>query len=294
MSGNEEEEQKGGESWKNEHDAIQIQLKEMKEQFLKDTEFLTKPKPEPEPKPQKEPEPEQKPSEKSKHSSEMSIKEMFRSGLYKAENEIEEEESLPPARATQRERKEPPRLEEGKIPVAPNLTEKIANVIQLEDKLKRRKYELEKKQAQSKVPPPPISPVPRSGIQGSASNNKPPPPQSVRAAEPGRTLSETSGEPQREEGPQKIERPPIKSRVLKNEQVGSREKLMDQGKPSKQDKVERRQPEGGPPSSTSKEEKKQEVTGETSPTKDRAVEKEMKEEEQRGGAWKKLKGLFSK
>ncbi len=37
-----------------------------------------------------------------------------------------------------------PRLPTGKIPTAPNLTQKIASVIQLENKLKRRKYEMER------------------------------------------------------------------------------------------------------------------------------------------------------
>ncbi len=37
-----------------------------------------------------------------------------------------------------------PRLPTGKIPTAPNLSQKIASVIQLENKLKRRKYEMER------------------------------------------------------------------------------------------------------------------------------------------------------
>jgi len=37
-----------------------------------------------------------------------------------------------------------PRLPSGKIPTAPNLSQKIASVIQLENKLKRRKYEMER------------------------------------------------------------------------------------------------------------------------------------------------------
>ncbi len=48
------------------------------------------------------------------------------------------------------ERKEAPKLPAGKIPTSPDLTMKIANVIQLENKLKRRKYELEKKEKLSK------------------------------------------------------------------------------------------------------------------------------------------------
>jgi hypothetical protein len=42
------------------------------------------------------------------------------------------------------ERDGPSRLPEGRIPAAPDLTNKIANVLQLENKLKRRKFEIEK------------------------------------------------------------------------------------------------------------------------------------------------------
>lgn len=48
------------------------------------------------------------------------------------------------------------RLPSGKIPTSPDLTSKIAKVMQLENKLKRRKFELEKEGQKSKPPKPPV------------------------------------------------------------------------------------------------------------------------------------------
>lgn len=68
--------------------------------------------------------------------------------------------------------KEPPRLEEGTIPSSPELTSKIANVLQLENKLKRRKFEIEKRSSDREVPPPPQKPggdaksLPEEGAKG--------------------------------------------------------------------------------------------------------------------------------
>jgi hypothetical protein len=67
------------------------------------------------------------------------------------------QEQKPPAVKEKRD-SAPPRLEEGTIPTSPELTSKIANVLQLENKLKRRKFELEKRSAMKEIPPPPKKP----------------------------------------------------------------------------------------------------------------------------------------
>lgn len=54
---------------------------------------------------------------------------------------------------------DPPRITEGQIPTSPDLSNKIANVLLLEDKLKRRKFELERRSEGKKVPPPPSKPI---------------------------------------------------------------------------------------------------------------------------------------
>lgn len=285
MSGNDEEVQGEEGSWKSEHDAIQLQLKQMKEQFLKDTEVLVKPETGPEP----EPAPEPKPSEPARASGEMSIKEMFKSGIYKTDDDIDEGEPLPPARTPSKERKEPPRLEEGKIPVARDLTEKIANVIQLEDKLKRRKYELEKKQARSSFPPPPISPVSRAEDKNKGPINGPYQPSS--RSQP--TRAEQSQRPEGPERPGDTGRKGSEIPIQRSDEGGSRPKAVDRDKSVKAETVDARSSRERPQSSISKEEKQEAARG-SSPEKERNVENERREKDHGGGAWKKLKGLFSK
>jgi hypothetical protein len=64
--------------------------------------------------------------------------------------ERDEDRSLEARTKEERPGTESLKLPKGKIPASPDLTRKIANVIQLENKLKRRKYELEKKERESR------------------------------------------------------------------------------------------------------------------------------------------------
>jgi hypothetical protein len=57
-----------------------------------------------------------------------------------------------------KEKREPKKLDEGVIPASPELSSKIANVLQLENDLKRRKFELEKRAGARTIPPPPVRP----------------------------------------------------------------------------------------------------------------------------------------
>ncbi len=149
----ENEKKPGGQkNWLKEHDSIQVDLLKMKDDLIREDETIpefegindapeqpiyeevlkTDPKPTP-------------PKERIHPG--MTIKQML--GMKK--------EQKPPAVKEKRDTT-PPRLEEGTIPTSPELTSKIANVLQLENKLKRRKFELEKRSAMKDIPPPPKKP----------------------------------------------------------------------------------------------------------------------------------------
>ena len=170
MSDDNDESRSGKDSWLSQHDSIQNELLRMKEELIKEKHFSDKPEPFTEPPSdiRDDPEtvsvpssvPETGPS--SQHvqpmpisSDEMNIKQLL--GV----DEDDEEKPAPKKKLSDspsQQKRAPSRLEEGKIPVSPDLTGKIANILMLEDNLKRRKFEFEKKQRQIKLASPPKPP----------------------------------------------------------------------------------------------------------------------------------------
>jgi len=139
--------------WLKEHDTIQVDLLKMKDELMEELNGMgTGPSPPRRPETPSTPRaPERAPVQGSsppRAPQELTIKQML--GGNDQSPRKEAKDSVP---------KEPPKLPEGKIPTAPDLTSKIASVLQLEDKLKRRKFELEKRSRENDVPPPPTRPV---------------------------------------------------------------------------------------------------------------------------------------
>ncbi|MGA1792892.1 MAG: hypothetical protein ACMUHM_02985 [Thermoplasmatota archaeon] len=157
-----EDKEKGQKQWLKEHETIQVDLLKMKDELLSELDGQG-PGPAPGSKPVQRKEggpppnvPERPPPREpaqTKPPQEMTIKQML-GGI----------EQAPKKEMKDRGSKEPQKLEEGKIPTSPDLTSKIANVLQLEDKLKRRKFELEKRARGKDVPPPPTRPVMKEEI----------------------------------------------------------------------------------------------------------------------------------
>jgi hypothetical protein len=155
----------GQKDWLKEHDSIQVDLLKMKDELVtevddgKEAKERTVKSQRPEKREERSPPPGSPPeTNKIQYQSEMSIKQML------GEKRESEKVEKPNGQSTG----EPPRLEEGTIPKSPELTSKIANVLQLENKLKRRKFELEKRSSNREVPPPPKKPgneqtVPENG-----------------------------------------------------------------------------------------------------------------------------------
>jgi hypothetical protein len=138
-------------NWLDEHDSIQLELLKMKEDIVKDPEINSK-----ESKPHKEKEAEDS-SRKDTHTLRKDVPDRMEEveKITPAETSSSTEplfrqEALTQRRSDDIPKEEPAKLPKGKIPASPDLTRKIANVIQLENKLKRRKYELEKKERDSK------------------------------------------------------------------------------------------------------------------------------------------------
>lgn len=148
----EEKDKKAKMDWLDQHDSIQLDLLKMKEDIVRETPASTL-------------------KNKDDHTendrtTERSFKDLVddvpkKGSDYVFNNsmdfkKIEKEKRTTPSgipigmEGEDGERKEAPKLPAGKIPTSPDLTMKIANVIQLENKLKRRKYELEKKERLSK------------------------------------------------------------------------------------------------------------------------------------------------
>lgn len=141
----------GQKNWLKEHDSIQVDLLKMKDELIQEDDSI----PEfervdetPEPSILEDvigttPEPERE--ERKLHPG-MTIKQMLGGN----------EKIVPQRKSITSDN--PARLEEGTIPSSPDLNSKIANVLQLEHKLKRRKFELEKRSSNRNVPPPPQKP----------------------------------------------------------------------------------------------------------------------------------------
>ncbi len=148
----EEKDKKAKMDWLDQHDSIQLDLLKMKEDIVRETPGST-------------------PNDKKEHTendrtTEKSFKDLVNDVPQKGSDnvhnnsmdlkQIEKEKRTTTSGITfgmegeGGERKEAPKLPAGKIPTSPDLTMKIANVIQLESKLKRRKYELEKKERLSR------------------------------------------------------------------------------------------------------------------------------------------------
>lgn len=181
MADEEQRQGTGKKSWLSEHDTIQNELLKMKKELLQEKgpkvedpkvdavvndSFTDEKKeadtPSAEP-PTKQTDPETIPSPQG----EMTIKQML--GVQDEDQKEPENEKtmVEPAPASK-----PKKLEEGKIPASPMLSSKIANVLQLENNLKRRKFELEKKQRQSSIPPPPRPPAESEMARSSTASPK--------------------------------------------------------------------------------------------------------------------------
>ncbi|MBN1389196.1 MAG: hypothetical protein JXA22_00985 [Candidatus Thermoplasmatota archaeon] len=143
-------------SWIKEHDSIQVDLLKMKD------ELLTGQSPEKEIKAEtaqqsrtsKEDVPKRdgdkvarKEGDPSFVAGELTIKQMLAGNGKAPKKEVKETRSA-----------EAPKLAEGHIPVSPDLTDKIANVLVLESKLKRRSFELEKEAREDDTTSTPIKP----------------------------------------------------------------------------------------------------------------------------------------
>ncbi|MGA1872836.1 MAG: hypothetical protein ACMUHY_04130 [Thermoplasmatota archaeon] len=160
MNDHEEEKDKGQKSWLKEHESLQVELLKMKDELMSELDSGPKkgqqrrPAHPPEEPPsgtisQKSAQDEQT---KARRDTELTIKQML-GGTDQAQPKEGKKETT----------REPPRLQEGTIPTSPDLTSKIASVLQLEDKLKRRKFELEKRSRGKEIPPPPTRPVLEEG-----------------------------------------------------------------------------------------------------------------------------------
>ncbi|MCU0798898.1 MAG: hypothetical protein MUC62_04425 [Candidatus Thermoplasmatota archaeon] len=73
-----------------------------------------------------------------------------------------------------------PKLPAGKIPTAPNLSQKIASVIQLENKLKRRKYEMERNSKAKGAAPDETEPTPKEAPDAIGPPSQPVGPEAVK------------------------------------------------------------------------------------------------------------------
>jgi hypothetical protein len=100
------------------------------------------------------------------------------------------------------------RRKEGTIPTAPDLTSKIANVIQLENNLKRRKFELEKRAKKREIPPPPVNPEQRVSERKTST---PPKPAEVKPPAP-KTPKGPELETKKEIKKEKVEKEPHKEK----------------------------------------------------------------------------------
>lgn len=138
-----EDQKKARMNWLDEHDSIQLELLKMKENIVKEPDTISKDSEDQKIKSaEKDSQPVGKdtPDVEKRSSAEKSPmpEPTFRQNVPEPKN------------GDDGSRGEPPKLPKGKIPASPDLTRKIANVIQLENKLKRRKYELEKKERAEK------------------------------------------------------------------------------------------------------------------------------------------------
>ncbi len=142
-----EDQKKARMNWLDEHDSIQLELLKMKEDIVKEPDTISKDSED-----QKE-----KSAEKDTHLFRNDIPDQIEEDAKGSQAETSpipeptyRQEALKPKNGDDGSQGEPPKLPKGKIPASPDLTRKIANVIQLENKLKRRKYELEKKERAEK------------------------------------------------------------------------------------------------------------------------------------------------
>jgi hypothetical protein len=146
-----EEVQKKDGNWLDEHDSIQLELLKMKEDMMKTSK---------EPKKKKEEELEpisEEPPEKDDVEEEPIDTSFIPDSIKDREEKIstlppEVESALKSSRNGSVKEKDPVKLDPGKIPASPELTNKIAKVIQLENKLKRRKFEMEKREREERSP----------------------------------------------------------------------------------------------------------------------------------------------
>jgi|GEM_PF-5098190 len=138
----EDDEKKAKNSWIYEHEDIQMELLRMKEQLLKEGVSLS----EDDGKDlhiSKEGAPSSSPAETGSLIRDEGPPEVKK----KTEREIPEEWT--DAREEKGAEIAAPKMDQGKIPASPDLSSKIANVLALENKLKRRKFELEKREKRS-------------------------------------------------------------------------------------------------------------------------------------------------
>jgi len=151
---------RGKRSWLEEHDSIQSDLLRMKDEILLEEGVKGHDRRDMVPIPEKK---EMKPPTSVRKDPEHGI-----NGPLKKDQELTIRQLLgseqKPRKDTNKdkretlEKKEPARLDEGVIPASPDLSSKIANVLQLENDLKRRRFELEKRAGKKSIPPPPVRP----------------------------------------------------------------------------------------------------------------------------------------
>ncbi|MFO8050802.1 MAG: hypothetical protein R6V01_03795 [Thermoplasmatota archaeon] len=155
----EEEKGSGKDSWLSTHDMIQDELLKMKQELIQEKNEEKKEEDIKEANPMVDDIATDQKTESVTESTvpertqgaptgagEMNIKQLLGAEEEKESRKIKERNN---------ERKEhPPRLEKGTIPTSPNLSSKIANVLQLENNLKRRKFDLERKKKKDMPKPP--------------------------------------------------------------------------------------------------------------------------------------------
>lgn len=151
-------------NWLKEHNSIQIDLFKMKDEFLSEKEpaIQTGDKGEERiPSGKEDPPTSERPARSPKEAiterncGELTIKQLLGEKTEGKTTTIEKKQSL-----------DPPRMAGGQIPASPDLSGKIANVLLLEDRLKRRKFELEMRAEGKKAPPPPTNPIQKEREEG--------------------------------------------------------------------------------------------------------------------------------
>ncbi len=146
---NEEDENMTTDEWLNEHDSIQFELLKIKDEILKDTkeEKIEGPFEEKEKIDTIQMESESNHLRQIINGSSPPMPPFSRDGPEKKDLT---DRDPPKIKKESKKDRPAPKLAKGKIPTSPDLNNKIANVLQLENKLKRRKYEMEKIEREEK------------------------------------------------------------------------------------------------------------------------------------------------